>query len=57
MSSMKKIIKTGENIGVATQVQGLTVEAVPHPKFKDMWSFHANGFNWIASDYAFEDGE
>lgn len=54
---MKKIIKSGENIGVATQVQGLTVEVVPHPVFKDMWSFHANGFNLIASDYAFEDGE
>ena len=54
---MKKIIKTGENIGIATQVQGLIVEVVPHPRFAGMWSFHANGFNWIASDYAFEDGE
>ena len=52
---MKKAIKTGENIGVAKQVQGHVVEVVPHPKFKEMWSFHANGSNWIASNYAFEE--
>ena len=52
---MKKVIKSGKNIGVAEPVQGLTVEVVPHPRFAGMWSFHANGTNWIASDYAFED--
>ena len=52
---MKKIIKTGENIGVAKQVQGQIVEAVPHPRFKGMWQFQIGEEIWIASDYAFKE--
>ena len=51
---MKKTIKTGENIGVAKQVQGLTVEVVQHPKFKGLWQFRIGEEIWIASDYAFK---
>ena len=52
---MKKIIKTGENIGVAKQVQGHIVDAVPHPKHKGMWQFIVGDETWIASDYAFKE--
>ena len=50
---MKKTIKSGENIGVAVQVQGKLVDAIPHPRFKNMWQFEYCGEKWIASDYAF----
>ncbi len=50
---MLKTIKTGKNIGVAVQVQGKIVDVIPHPRFKDMWSFEFDGEKWIASDYAF----
>ena len=53
---MTKLIKTGENIGVAKQVQGYRVEVVPHPKNKGMWQFKTNEGTWIASDYAFVEG-
>ena len=52
---MKKIIKSGKNNGVATQVQGYEVDAIPHPKHKGMWQFVFGGETWIASDYAFEE--
>lgn len=52
---MKKTIKTGKNIGVAEQIQGLTVEVRPHPKFKGLWQFEVLGETWMASDYAFRD--
>ncbi len=54
---MRKIIKIGENIGVAKQVQGHIVEVVPHPKFKGMWQFQIGDEKWIASDYAFKETE
>ena len=54
---MKRTIKTGENIGIAKQVQGLTVNVVPHPRLKNMWQFQASGHIWMASDYAFKEGK
>ena len=56
---MKKAIKNGmgRDIGVAKQVQGHVVEAIPHPKYKDLWQFKAFGELWMASDYAFESEE
>ena len=50
---MKRIIKTAKNIGVATKVQGQTVDVIPHPRYKGMWQFEFDGDKWIASDYAF----
>lgn len=54
---MKKAIKNGmgKDIGIAKQVQGQIVEAIPHPKFKDLWQFKIFGEMWIASNYSFED--
>lgn len=52
---MKKTIKTGNNIGIAKQTQGQSVEVIPHPAFKNLWQFELNGEKWIASDYAFEE--
>lgn len=54
---MEKTIKSGKNIGVATQVQGQIVDAIPHPKFKNLWQFEFDGEKWIASDYAFVEEE
>ena len=51
---MKKKIRSGKNIGIAEQVQGLEVEVVPHPIYKDVWRFNHNGEIWMATDYAFE---
>lgn len=50
---MERTIKAGKNIGIAKQVQGLTVDVKEHPLFKGMWLFQALGHTWIASDYAF----
>lgn len=50
---MTKLIKSGENIGVAKQVQGYRVEVIPHPKYKGLWQFKTNEGAWVASDYAF----
>lgn len=50
---MLRTIKSGANIGVAVQVQGQTVEVIPHPRFKGLWQFEFNSEKWIASDYAF----
>lgn len=54
---MKKVIKVGENIGVAKQVQGKVVEAIPHPRFKGLWQFEFCGEKWMASNYAFKEEE
>lgn len=51
---MKKKIRSGKNIGIAEQVQGLTVDVMPHPVVKTMYQFEVKGEKWIASDYAFE---
>ena len=53
---MTKLIKSGENIGVAKQVQGYRVEVIPHTRFKGLWQFEFCGEKWIASDNAFVDG-
>ena len=53
---MTKLIKSGENIGVAKQVQGYRVEVISHPTVKNMWQFEFCGEKWIASDYAFVEG-
>lgn len=50
---MLKTIRQGKNIGVAVQVQGQTVDAVPHPKWNQLWSFEFGGEMWVASDSAF----
>ena len=50
---MLKTIKSGKNIGIAEQVQGQTVYAIPHPRFKGLWQYEFKGEKWIASDYAF----
>ena len=60
---MKKVIKSGKNIGVAQQVQGLEVDTIPHPKFNGLWQFQVDvktdkGIikeTWMASDYAFKE--
>lgn len=54
---MTRLIKSGENIGVAKQVQGYRVEVIPHPTVKNMWQFEFCGEKWIASDYAFVNEE
>lgn len=54
---MKKVIKSGDKIGIAKQVQGYVVEAMPHPKYKGLWQFQMFGEVWVASDYAFESDE
>ena len=53
MEKLVRTIKIGKNIGIAEQVQGLTVEVLPHPKFIGLWKFEVNGETWMASDYAF----
>lgn len=51
---MKKTIKTGgDKVGIAKQVQGFTVDVIPHPKYKGFWQFEFIGDTWVASDYAF----
>ena len=52
---MLRTIKSGTNIGIAVQVQGQTVEVIPHSRFKGLWQFEFNGETWMASDYAFKD--
>lgn len=52
---MKRTTKTGKNIGVATKIQGQTVDVIPHPKYKGMWQFELDGEKWIASDYTFKE--
>lgn len=54
---MKRVIKSGENIGVAKQVQGHIVEVIPHPTVKGMWQFEFGGEKWISSNYAFVNKE
>lgn len=55
---MLRTIKSGTNIGIAVQVQGQTVDAVPHPRFKGLWQFEFNGETWMSSNAAFvEDKE
>lgn len=54
---MERLIKTGENIGVAKQIQGYRVKVRPHPKFTGLWQFDFGGETWVASDYAFVEGE
>lgn len=59
---MLRTIKTGKQIGIAEQVQGLTVDVHPHPRFRNSWGFETRDnkgktVKWVASDYAFvEDG-
>lgn len=52
---MKKVIKIGKDIGVAEQIQGKEVDAVPHPYTKGMWLFWLDGYRYIASNYAFKE--
>lgn len=53
---MTKLIKSGDNIGVAKQVQGYRVHVEPHPVYKNTWKFEMFGHVWVASDYAFVEG-
>ena len=50
---MIKTIKQGKNNGIAVQVQGQTVDVIPHPRFEGLWQFEFEGETWMASDYAF----
>lgn len=52
---MKRVIKTGDNIGIARQVQGQVVDIRPHPQNERMWQFDFGGETWVASDYAFKE--
>lgn len=57
---MKKQIKSyakyGKNCGIASAVQGMTVDVEPHPRHKGMWRFvDSTGQAWVASDYAFDE--
>ena len=51
---MIKVIKKGNNIGVAKQVQGIQVIVEPHQRYKGLYRFKYNGEWWMCSDYAFE---
>ena len=55
MNVYEKIIKIGDNIGIAKQVHGKIVNVIPHPKFKGLWQFKFSGEKWVASDYAFKE--
>ena len=50
---MRVVIKAGNSIGIAKQVQGQIVDVVVHPKHKWLWQFEFRGEKWVASDYAF----
>lgn len=53
---MKKTIRRGDNLGIAKQVQGKIVDAVPDTTYsKNGWKFEYYGETWLASDYAFEE--
>lgn len=53
---MKKMIRTGgDKVGIAKQVQGLTVDATPHPKYKGLWQFEFMGETWVATNYSFKE--
>ena len=51
---MKRIIKTGENMGIAKQVQGAVVKAHIHPRYKNLYQFQYGGEWWGCSEYAFK---
>lgn len=53
---MKKRIKSGgDKVGVAFQVQGQIVDAIPDSKYPNTWHFLYKGEKWIASDYTFDE--
>lgn len=54
---MKRIIKTGENIGIVKQVQGAVVEVHIHPCYKSLYQFQYSGKLWVCSEYAFKPSE
>lgn len=59
---MKKTIKSytkyGSKCGIASAVQGETVDVEPHPRHKGMWRFvDISGQPWVASDYAFDEDD
>lgn len=53
--TIKSYIEYGDECGIAMQVNGQTVDAVPHPKFEGLWRFEFDGKLWLASDYAFKE--
>lgn len=52
---MKKVIKTGDNIGICNLVQGKVVDVQPHPKYKDLFVFTYDGQIYHCSEYAFKE--
>lgn len=44
---MKRVAKSGKNIGIAIKVQGQTVGVISHPKYKGMWQFEFDGENGL----------
>lgn len=59
IKKIKSYAKYGDKCGIASAVQGMTVDVEPHPKHKGMWRFvDDKDQTWVASDYAFdEEGE
>lgn len=56
IKKIKSYAKYGENCGIASAVEGMTVDVEPHPRHKGMWRFMDDkGQAWVASDYAFDE--
>ena len=53
---IKSYEKYGKDCGIASAVQGMTVDVEPHPRHKGMRRFMDDkGQAWVASDYAFDE--
>lgn len=58
IKKIKSYAKYGENCGIASAVQSMTVDVEPHPRHKGMWRFiDRKGQPWVASDYAFDEDD
>ena len=56
IKKIKSYEKYGKDCGIASAVQGMTVNVEPHPRHKGMWRFMDDkGQAWVASDYAFDE--
>ena len=55
VKTIKSYYKHGEHCGIAKQVEGKTVDAVEDSS--EHWHFEVDGVKWVASNYAFEEGE
>lgn len=58
IKKIKSYAKYGKNCGIASAVEGKTVDVEPHPLHRGMWRFiDETGQPWVASDYAFDEEE